>query len=88
MQSIESAAYSIGTNIATVLDNLIQEKLINEALVFKKNKNKKTFSKAFISPTIRGLEKEYNNSELENKVIFHSELSKKKQIENIDKINP
>lgn len=86
LQSIESAAYSIGTNIATVLDNLIQEKLINEALVFKKNKNKKTFSKAFISPTIRGLEKEYNNSELENKVIFHSELSKKKQIENIDKI--
>lgn len=86
LKAIESAAYGVGTNVATILDNLIQEKVLTEALVFKKNIKHKSHSSAFIAPTIYALKKYYDESNLENKVIFHSELSAKKQIENIQKI--
>ena len=86
LKSIESSAFGIGTNVATILDNLIQQKILTEALVFKKNTNNKINSKAFITPTIYSLKKHYGGSDLENKVIFHSELSAKKQIENLEKI--
>lgn len=83
--AIESSAYSVGTNVATILDNLVQEKVLTQALLFNKKKQK-TSSSAFIAPTIHALKKYYESSTLENKVIFHSELSAKKQIENIKKI--
>ncbi len=86
LKSIEGAAYTVGTNVATILDNLIQEKVLTQALLFKKNKNSETYSAAFMAPTIYALKKYYENSILENKVIFHSELSTKKQLENIQKI--
>jgi primosomal protein N' len=87
LKSIESAAFAIGTNIATILDNLIQDKILTLALSFKKERESRTVaSSAFIAPTINLLKKYYEGSNLENKVIFHSELSTKKQIENLEKI--
>jgi SepF-like predicted cell division protein (DUF552 family) len=53
LKSIESAAFAIGTNVATILDNLIQDKILTLALSFKKERESRTLtSSAFIAPTI------------------------------------
>jgi len=91
LKSIESAAYSVGSGSANILDKLIMNSLIRE-IKFDNKENKNGNSIVYFSPTIFNLKKyhqEYIDKNKENKnktVIFHSELSAKKQIENIEKI--